>query len=99
MENGVIQKEMRSDTSVVVAWYALDIPVSAGPETGGLPGLILELDINKGSIVFKAVEISEKIKLQSIKEPTNGRRISAEDFRKERQKLFEQKLKNTSGNP
>lgn len=39
----------------ITAWFALDIPVSAGPERfGGLPGLILELDVNDGAMIITA---------------------------------------------
>ncbi len=42
----------------VVAWFALSLPVSAGPERfGGLPGLILEVNINDGALVISAEEI------------------------------------------
>jgi hypothetical protein len=53
-----------------------------------LPGLILELDVNKGYMVYSAVKISDKIKPNSIKEP-KGRRISMEAFGKERDKILE----------
>ncbi|MFH2094314.1 MAG: GLPGLI family protein, partial [Bacteroidota bacterium] len=37
----------------VMAWFALDIPVSAGPESyGGLPGLILEINVNNGAMII-----------------------------------------------
>lgn len=42
----------------VIAWFALDIPLSAGPERFcGLPGLILEIDINNGALVLTADKI------------------------------------------
>ncbi len=43
------------------AWFALDIPIPAGPERSyGLPGLILELDVNKGAMVITAQTITLK---------------------------------------
>ena len=45
----------------VSAWFAHDIPVSAGPEQYyGLPGLIMELDINEGDVVVTATRVELK---------------------------------------
>lgn len=46
---------------VIVAWFAQDIKAKAGPERlWGLPGLILELDINNGACVISASKIEFK---------------------------------------
>lgn len=53
----------------IVAWFAADIPVPAGPERYyGLPGVILELDINDGDVIVEAIsiepmEVTEELKL------------------------------------
>lgn len=95
MENGVIKRQEVADTSAIVAWFTTDIPVPAGPEFGGqLPGLILELDINKGRIAYKAVELSPKVNTASIKEPKGGKHISAEEYQKESQKVMDEMMKN-----
>jgi GLPGLI family protein len=45
----------------ITAWFAQDIPVMAGPERYfGLPGLILELDINSGDVVITATKVEFK---------------------------------------
>jgi len=45
----------------VTAWFAQNIPVPAGPERlNGLPGLILELDINDGDVLIEAVNVAFK---------------------------------------
>jgi GLPGLI family protein len=42
----------------IVAWFATDLPLPHGPEGfGGLPGMILELDINDGAVVITASEV------------------------------------------
>jgi GLPGLI family protein len=93
MENGTMKREMRPDTSTVVAWFTTDIPVPAGPVfQGNLPGLILELDMNNGRMVYKAVEVSPKP--GTIKEPKGGKPITAEEFRKENEKMMDEMMKN-----
>lgn len=48
----------------IIAWFTPEIPVSSGPEWySGLPGMILELDIQNGSCVITATNI--------IKDPVN----------------------------
>lgn len=45
----------------LTAWFADDLPVSFGPERSfGLPGIILELDINDGDVVVTATKIELK---------------------------------------
>lgn len=95
MENGEMKREMVTDTVPVVAWYTTDVPVPAGPDfQGQLPGLILEVDINKGQNVTKAVEFSPKVAANKIKEPSDGKRMTAAEFTKEREKMMEEMRKN-----
>jgi GLPGLI family protein len=73
----------RNDTTKlqkIEAWFAMDIPVPAGPERSfGLPGLILELDVNDGAMTITAesvtmkkltneLEMPKKLKSKKIKE-------------------------------
>jgi GLPGLI family protein len=45
----------------IVAWFAMDIPLSFGPEGyQGLPGMILELDYNDGAMIVAADKIDVK---------------------------------------
>lgn len=45
----------------ITAWFAQDIPVPAGPERyNGLPGLILELNINDGDVIIEATKVAFK---------------------------------------
>lgn len=96
MENGEMKRQERPDTAEIVAWFATDIPVSAGPGEfqGQLPGLILELDVNKGRQVYTAVELSPKVKASDIKEPKKGKRLTEKEFVEERNKLMEEMRKN-----
>jgi GLPGLI family protein len=68
----------------ITAWFAQDIPVMAGPERYfGLPGLILELDINDGDVVITASKVEFKkltneFNLKKIK----GKKISDAEYTK-----------------
>ncbi|RYY66224.1 MAG: GLPGLI family protein, partial [Chitinophagaceae bacterium] len=91
MENGQMKRTPVTDTSSIVAWYTTDIPVSVGPEDfqGQLPGLVLEVDVNSGRRVYRAVEISPKV-AGTIKEPKGGKRVTPAEFRKESDRLMEE---------
>lgn len=98
MDNGKMERKEIDDTSAIVAWFTTDIPVSAGPEVQGqLPGLILSLETNNGRTVYTAVEISPKADIASIKEPTKGKKVTPEEFIKERNKMMEEMQKNNQG--
>jgi GLPGLI family protein len=73
----------------VVAWYATDISVSAGPDRfGSLPGLILQLDVNEGEVVFTAQEFSSRPENKELKAPTDGKPITAAEFQQKSDALF-----------
>ncbi len=98
MDNGKMERKEMPDTSNIVAWFTTDIPVPAGPELQGqLPGLILELETNNGRTVYTALEIFAKVDLKSIKEPVKGKKLSSDEFAKERNKLMEEMQKNNQG--
>lgn len=100
MENGKMERKQVADTSVIVAWFTSDIPVSAGPAEyqGQLPGLILEMDVANGRQTFKAVDISPKADLAVIKEPTGKKHYTREEFRREVDKMMGDMRKNNGGN-
>lgn len=99
MDNGVMERKEVDDTAAIVAWFATDIPVSAGPSEfqGQLPGLILELDVKDGTQIFKAVSISEKADLAAIKEPSGKKRYTAAEFKEEREKMLKEMNQNNGG--
>ncbi len=67
----------------IVAWYADDILSPSGPESyNGLPGVILEMDIDEGATVFTAVEVQAKADSKLLKEPKKGKKVTPEGFRK-----------------
>jgi GLPGLI family protein len=64
----------------VTAWYTPEIPVNQGPENyWGLPGLILEINDGKTTILCSKIVLNAKEKV-TIKAPTNGKVISQKDY-------------------
>jgi GLPGLI family protein len=101
MDNGQMERKEVTDTATIVAWVASDIPVSTGPAEfqGQLPGAILEMDVNNGRQVYKATAISEKADLGLIKEPTGKKKLTPDEFRKERDKMMDEMQRNNHGGP
>jgi len=99
MDNGNMTRQKVVDTLNIVAWFTNEISGSLGPDMyqGQLPGTILEIDINNGKNTYRAVEISEKTDASKIKEPTKGKKVTAEDFAKEREKLMQDMQQNGGG--
>ena len=97
MENGEMKRQMVTDTSVVVAWFTTGIPVPVAPGSdmqGQLPGAVLEVDVNNGQTVYKALEVSSKVNADKIREPKKGKKITAAEFDREREKLMEEMRRN-----
>ncbi len=73
----------------VEAWYADGIPAPVGPESYGmLPGVILELNIDKGEIIYTAVELKKEVSKKDIKEPKKGKKVTREEFMKMQSELM-----------
>jgi GLPGLI family protein len=98
MDNGVMKREIVTDTLDVIAWFTDAIPVFAGPENyqGQLPGTILELDVNNGRSKFIALSITADAEVKSIKEP-KGKKITQQEFAAEREKMMQEMEKNNGG--
>ncbi len=99
MDNGEMKREEVMDTATIRAWFTDAIPGFAGPEIyqGQLPGTILEVDVNNGKSHYIALEISPKVDEKEIREP-KGKKITPQEFKKERDKMFEQMQQNGGGN-
>ena len=58
----------------IVAWFAQDIPLQAGPERFcGLPGLILEVDVNNGGMTVSADRITMHRITKELEHPKKGK--------------------------
>ena len=73
----------------VVAWYTDQINCPSGPDVyGGLPGLILEVNVGDGEIVLTALEITDKSDSRLVKAPSNGKKITRKEFQKMMEEQF-----------
>ena len=64
----------------ITAWYTPEIPVSQGPEGyWGLPGLILEVNDGKTTILCSKVVMNVKEKAE-IKQPNNGKVVTQKEY-------------------
>ena len=68
----------------VVAWFTEAIPVPTGPAGyGGLPGLILEVDINEGEMIYTAAKLDfKKLENNDMKLPSGGKKVTEPEFNK-----------------
>ena len=67
----------------IVAWFADKLLAPAGPESyGQLPGVILEVNIDNGSMVYSATSIKEVAPVKELKEPKKGKPVTRQEFRK-----------------
>ena len=66
----------------VTAWYTPQIPVSNGPgEYWGLPGLILEINSGRTTILCTEIVMNPSEK-EVIEAPTKGKKITREEYNK-----------------
>lgn len=64
----------------VVAWYSPEIPVSQGPgEYWGLPGLILEVQSGRTTLLCNKIVMNTKEK-EVLTKPTKGKELSQQEF-------------------
>ncbi len=90
------------DENNIEAWFTPQIPVSSGPgEYCGLPGLILELNVNEDERTITPLKIELKeLDKESIVKPKKGKKISREDFdkmEKEKMKEMEKEMGGSGG--
>lgn len=89
IENGENSESVTEETVVVTAWYTPQIPLPHGPSNyGGLPGLILEVNDGKETILCSKIVLNPEKGL-SIKEPSNGKVVNQATY----EDILEKKMK------
>jgi len=79
-KKAVAEEAPKMEQIIVIAWYALDIPVSHGPgDFWGLPGLILEVAYGDTNILCTKIVMNPKDKVE-IKEPSKGKEVSQDEY-------------------
>jgi GLPGLI family protein len=95
----ICMKAVTEDTvkgQKIVAWFAQDMPLSGGPERYcGLPGLILELDVNDGAMLISADLIEAKKLTTELDLPKKlkGKKITETEYQTIIKKHYEEKTK------
>jgi len=75
MEEVEVPKEI-----IVTAWYTPQIPVNNGPgEYWGLPGLILEINADRTTILCSKIVLNPKEK-EEIKTPSKGKEVTKKEY-------------------
>ena len=80
----------------IVAWFAQDIPHSGGPERFcGLPGMILEVDVNNGAMVITAdlIESKKLDKELDLPKKYKGKKIKEAEYQDILKKFIAEKTK------
>jgi len=88
-----------TDTIAIHVWFTPEIAVSSGPSGfGGLPGLIVHVDINDGEKVLSLSKIvMRELEEEEIEKPKKGKKVSKEEFEEIQRKKMEEMKKNWEG--
>lgn len=87
-DDGASEKEKKQ--ILVTAWYTPQVPVSNGPgEYWGLPGLILEINSGKTTILCTEIVMNPSEK-ETIEAPKKGKKITREEFNETTTKKMEE---------
>jgi GLPGLI family protein len=91
MDYVCLQATYQDSTTKYVVWFTPQIPISNGPaEYGGLPGMIMQVDMNDGERTLTAVEVVEQeVDMTILQEPTKGKEVTQEEFKQ----IMQEKMK------
>ena len=88
-ENKTIDSDDSEKLIQVEAWYTLQIPISQGPgEYWGLPGLILEVNAGRTTILCSKIVMNPDEK-EAVKKPSKGKEVTKLEY----DEIFEKKMK------
>lgn len=74
----------------VTVWYTEEIAASVGPDNYlGLPGAILEVDMDNGANVTTATEVTAKYPKKELVQPTKGDKMNKAQFQDAMKKIIE----------
>ncbi len=93
--------EVDSTTSLAV-WFTPQIPVSTGPSIyAGLPGLILDFDMNNGQRTMVATQVEfKKLPKDTLVKPSKGKEMTMAEFKViEAEKMKEMGMEMGGGAP
>ncbi len=84
----------------ITVWFTPQIPVSNGPaEFGGLPGLIMELNMYRTTLLCSKVVINPK-NPDKIERPTKGKKVTRKEYTrivKEKVEELQENFRNSGG--
>ena len=82
---------------LVTAWFTPQIPVKNGPgEYAGLPGLILEMSVDRTTILCSKIVLNPK-EADKIEAPDTGKEVSREEYNKIIKEKMDEMRKNWRG--
>lgn len=100
-KNSILQFSNSDDKpkdKLITAWYTPEIPIGQGPANyWGLPGLILEVNDGKTTMLCSKIVLNPKEKT-AIKKPTKGKQITKEEYKAIMEKRIEKMKNNNKGN-
>lgn len=87
------------DSNEVYIWFTPEIVSASGPAGyGGLPGLVLYVNVNDGEVVISLDKIvTKEIEKGIIKKPKKGKVVTKEEFEEIKRKKMEEQKKNWGG--
>jgi GLPGLI family protein len=77
----------------IVAWFAQTILAPVGPDNyGQLPGVILELDIDNSTRVYKALTLKTTVEAKELKEPKKGKKVTKQEYAQLQRELMQNQI-------